>query len=54
MNSTPLTYDEWQRVISRFKSSMIRLRQSNDYPEHKEDERILRKMFDLQFDQIGE
>ncbi len=49
----PITYDEWTRILSRFQSTMRKLQASGDYPEYEEDERILSKMIDHQFDRVG-
>jgi len=44
-----LTYEEWMTVISRFKSSIIKLKKSGDYPEKQKDAKIINKMINLQF-----
>ena len=51
MNIPHLTYNQWGRVISRFKSSTYRLELSGDYPENQEDKLILQQLIYFQFEE---
>lgn len=49
-----LTLDEITTVISRFKSSVIKLKQSGDYPEREKDMVIMEKLLDIKFELMQE
>lgn len=45
-----LTYHELTTVVSRFQSSMRRLKKEKDYVEDKSDRIILDKLIDMKYD----
>ena len=46
-----LSYNQWGTVISRFHGSIIALARTGDYPEKKEDQKILKQLTYFQFDE---
>ena len=50
MLTNKLTVNELETLVSRFRSSCFRLRQSGDYPEEQFDEKLLKKLIGLLYD----